>query len=61
MRRRVKCLLSLAVWTIAVSVVYLVLAMVDRGLAEGLVVVAFVSLLLVPTAAVETREVLRND
>ena len=58
MRRRVKCLWTLAAWAIAVSVVYLVLAMVDRGLAEGLVV-AFVGLLLVPVGIIETREAWR--
>lgn len=60
MRRRVRCRLSLAAWALAVSVVYLVLAMLNETMAESLVV-AFVALLLVPAGIVETREVLRDD
>jgi hypothetical protein len=60
MRRRVRGRLGLAAWALIVSAAYLVVAMVNGDLAESLVV-AFVALLLVPTAAVETREVLRDD
>jgi len=42
-------------WSLGVSVAYLVLALVVPGVAQGLVV-AFVALLVVPAAAVETRE-----
>ncbi len=60
MRRRVRCRLSLAVWSTVVSVAYIVLSMVDVDLAKSLVV-AFVALLLVPAGIIETREVLRDD
>lgn len=55
MRRRVRCLLGLAVWALTISVAYLVIAMVDDPLAESLVA-AFVVLLLVPATAVEIKE-----
>lgn len=60
MRRRVKCRLSLAAWALIVSAAYLVIAMMAVELAETLVV-AFVAMLVVPPAIVETREVLRDE
>jgi hypothetical protein len=57
--RKVRIRLELAVWSVVVSVAYLVLAMVDNDLAESLVV-AFVALLLVPVAVVEEKEA-RHD
>jgi glycerol-3-phosphate responsive antiterminator len=52
--------MGLAAWALIVSAVYLVVAMVNGGLAEALVV-AFVALLLVPAGIVETREYVRDD
>jgi hypothetical protein len=44
-----------AIWSVAVSLIYFALAVMSPELAEGLII-AFVALLLVPATVVEIKE-----